>query len=114
MNKVFWAIVAVDAALFVALLVAELTARAHPDGGREMGVIFGVILPGLFVAVAVLLYVLSKSLPLRVIALGMVAAPLLLIAGARLRSAWIDYQVRQNTAGADRRPPISRSDKSVQ
>jgi len=32
--------------------------RAHPDGGREMGLIFGVILPGIFVAVAVSLYVL--------------------------------------------------------
>ena len=104
MNKVFWAIVAVDAALFVVLLVAGLAARAHPDGGREMGLIFGVILPGIFVAVAVLLYVLSKSLPLRVIVLGMVAAPMLLIAGAHQRNAWIDYQIRHNTAGADRWP----------
>lgn len=63
MNKVFWAIVAVDAAIFVALLVAGLAARVHQDGGREMGLIFGVILPGIFVAVAVLLHVLSKSLP---------------------------------------------------
>ncbi len=104
MNKIFWAIVAVDAALFVALLVAGLTARAHPDGGREMGLIFGVILPGIFVAVAVLLYLLPKSLSLRLIALAMVAAPLLLIAGARLRSAWIEYQVRHNSAGTDRWP----------
>jgi hypothetical protein len=104
MNKVFWAIVAVDAALLVVLLVAGLTAGVHPDGGREMGLIFGVILPGLLIAAAVAVYVLSNSRAVRVVALAIVAAPLLLIAGAHLRSAWIDYQIRQNSTGADRRP----------
>ena len=104
MNKVFWVIVGVDAALFVALLVAGLTARAHPDGGREMGLIFGVILPGLLIAAAVSVYVLSNSRAVRVVALAIVAAPLLLIAGARFRSAWIDYHVRHDTSRADRWP----------
>ncbi len=102
MNKVFWTVVAIYAVIFIALLVDGLTARAHPDGGREMGLIFGVILPGLAIAAAVAVYVLSNSLVPRVIALASVAAPLLLLAGAHLRSAWIDYQIRHSTMGADR------------
>lgn len=99
MGKIFWAIVVTDAALFIALLISGLTAPAPPDGGREMGLTFGVILPGLLVALAVATYVLTSSPALRVAALGIVAGPGLLIAGAHLRNAWIDRQVRQNALG---------------
>ena len=102
MNKISWAIVAIDAALFIVLLVIGLTAPAPRDGTREMGLIFGVIIPGLLVALAVAAYALSSLRAVRVIALAIVAAPLLLIACAHLRSTWIDHQIRHDSGSVDR------------
>ncbi len=108
MQKVFWALVAVDAGLFLFLLIATLKQRAPADGGREMALFFGVLLPGAAVALAVVFYVLSSSTTWRLVALLNVAAPLLFIAAVHARSAYIDYAVRQDSmrqsASPERKP----------
>ena len=108
MQKLFWALVAVDAGLFLYLLIATLKQRSPADGGREMALLFGVLLPGALVALAVVLYVLSSSMAWRTVALLIVAAPLLFIAAVRARSAYIDYAVRQDLlrhgASSEREP----------
>lgn len=95
----FWAFVALDGALFAILVVLSIVDPGHPDGGREMGLIFAVIIPAIVIGGAVLLFVKAESSASRVAALIIVAGPGLLIGGARLRSAAIDYQVHQNSTG---------------
>lgn len=100
MNPIFWSVVALDAALFLGLLISMLVQRGgSADGGREMGIAFFVIAPLLLIGVAVLLYLFTRSPVWKVIALIIVAGPGLLLAGTRIRSAYIDYVVRQNALG---------------
>ena len=99
MNKVFWAVVAVDTALFLILLISGLMESGHADGGREMGLAFYVILPAIFIGLAVLMYVRSTSVIARWLALVIVAGPGLLIAGARVRDAYLSYSIRQDAEG---------------
>jgi hypothetical protein len=99
-TPIFWAFVALDGALFVILLVLGVTGPGTPDGGREMSLFFFVIVPAVIVGGAALLFLKAESSAWRMVALGIVAGPGLVIAGARLRNAVIDYQVRQNAAGS--------------
>ena len=96
MNKIFWAVVAVDAALFLFLLISGLTESGNSSGGREMGLAFFVILPGIFIGLAVLLFVRSTSTIARTLALLIVAVPGILIVGARVRDAYLNYLIRQD------------------
>ena len=104
MQKLFWALVAVDAGLFLFLLIATLKQRSPADGGREMALFFGLLVPGALVALAVLLYVLSSSTGWRMVALLMVAAPPVFIVAVRARSAYIDHLVRQKPPGPSASP----------
>ncbi|MEJ0038097.1 MAG: hypothetical protein WDO68_18800 [Gammaproteobacteria bacterium] len=100
MNPLFWSVVCLDAALFLGLLVSMLLQRdGSSNGGREMGIAFFVIAPLILIGVAVLLYVFSRSLTWKIVALIIVAGPGLFIAGGRIRNAYIDYVVRQNALG---------------
>jgi len=100
MNPFFWAVVALDLASFLGLLISMLVQRGGSEsGGREMGIAFFVIAPLLLIGVAVLLYVFTRSPVWKIIALIIVAGPGLFIAGGRIRSAYIDYVVRQNALG---------------
>jgi hypothetical protein len=100
MNPFFWAVVALDVALFLGLLISMLVQRGGSEsGGREMGIAFFVIAPLLLIGAAVLLYVFTRSPVWKIIALIIVAGPGLFIAGGRIRSAYIDYVVRQNALG---------------
>ena len=100
MTPTFWAFVALDAALFLILVVLGITGPGTPDGGREMSLIFFVVIPAIIVIGAAVLFTKAESFGLRLFALGVVAGPGLLVAAARLRSAAIDYRVRQNAAGS--------------
>lgn len=100
MTPIFWAFVALDAALLAILIVLGITSPATPDGGQEMSLIFFVIVPATIVAGAVLLFLKVESSVWRMVALVIAAGPGLLLAGTRLRSAVIDYRVRQNAAGS--------------
>lgn len=100
MNPIFWTVVGLDAALFLGLLISVLVQRGGSEsGGREMGIAFFVIVPALLIGAAVLLYLFARSPVWKVIALIVVAGPGLLIAGTQIRSAYIDYVVRQNALG---------------
>jgi hypothetical protein len=99
-TAIFWAVAVLDLALFLALLVLGVTGSGPPDGGRQMSLFFFVIVPAIIVGGAVLLFIKAESSLWRSIALVIVAGPGLLLAGARLRSAMIDYRVRQNAAGS--------------
>jgi len=107
MTPLFWIAVALDAAAFVILLVLGLTQSGPSDGGREMSLIFGVLVPGIVVGGGALLFLKSESTIGRATGLLIVGGPGLFLAGARLRSASIDYQVRQNSNGSGY---FSRSD----
>jgi hypothetical protein len=100
LNPIFWSVVCLDVALFLGLLISMLVQRGgSSDGGREMGIAFFVIAPLILIGVAVLLYVFSRALAWRIVALIVVAGPGLFIAGGQIRSAYIDYVVRQNALG---------------
>ena len=100
MNPIFWSVVCLDVVLFLGLLVSMLVQRGgSSSGGREMGIAFFVILPLILIGAAVLLQVYSRSLGWRIVALIIVAGPGLFIAGGQIRSACIDYIVRQNALG---------------
>jgi hypothetical protein len=100
MTPVFWGVVALDAALFVILVILGITDSGPNDGGREMAMIFSVFLPAIIIGGAVLLFVKSESSLWRTVALLIVAGPGLLIGGSRVRSAFISSQIRQNNAGS--------------
>jgi len=100
LTPIFWAAITLDAVLFVALIVLGMAQSGISDGGREMGMIFGVAIPAIVVGGGALLFLKTESTPSRAIGLFIVAGPGLLIAAARLRSAAIDYQVRQNSQGS--------------
>src|SRR4051812_14726192 len=85
MNPFFWAVVALDLALFLGLLISMLVQRGGSEsGGREMGIAFFVIAPLLLIGAAVLLYVFTRSPVWKIIALIIVAGPGLFIAGGRI------------------------------
>jgi len=96
----FWIAIALDAILVAVLLVLTLAGQGHDDGGREMTLVFSIIVPAIIVAGGALLFSKSKSPATRTVALLIVAGPALLIATTRLRSAVIDYHVRQNADGS--------------
>jgi len=99
MPFIFWSIAALDAALFLILLLSFSKQGANTSGGREMGVFFFVIVPCIILLVAVLLFIFSKTEFWRYIALFIVAGPGLFIAGSRIKSFYIDYRVTQNRLG---------------
>lgn len=100
LNPFFWSVVALDAALFLGLLVSLLVQPGgSADGGREMGIAFFVIAPLILIGGAVVLYVFSRSMAWKIAALIIVAGPGLFIAAGQIRSAYIDYVVRQNALG---------------
>jgi hypothetical protein len=100
MNVLFWIAIAVDAVLLVILLLLTAAGGGHDEGGREVTLVFSVIIPAIIVASGALLFVKAKSPATRTIALLIVAGPGLLVATTRLRSAAIDYRVRQNADGS--------------
>lgn len=100
MTPLFWIAVALDATLFVVLLVLGLTTKGPSDGGREMALFFYVLVPAVIVGGGVLLFLKSESTVWRLLALIIVAGPGLLLAGTRVRSAAIDYQIRKDAEGS--------------
>ena len=100
MIPLFWGVVALDFTLFVILVILGMASTGPSDGGREMSMIFFVIVPAVIIGSAVLLFVKSESSLWRTVALIIVAGPGLILAGTRVRDAYIRYQIRQNSAGS--------------
>jgi hypothetical protein len=100
-NPIFWSIAAIDAVLFVGIIVSILMqgGGANSSGGREMGLAFFGALPLLVLGVAVLIFVNSQSSLWKGVALLIVAGPGLFMAGNQIHNLYIDYLVRQNALG---------------
>ena len=99
MPIIFWSVAALDAALFLVLLLGFLKQGASSSGGREMGLFFAVFLPSVGLVAAALLFIFSRSDFWRFTALFIVAGPGLLIGGSKLRNAYYDYRSWQNHLG---------------
>jgi len=74
---VFWSIAAIDAALLLVMVIGTLThdGGGHNDGGREMGIFFFLIVPGVVLTFAVLLFIFTEHVVWRGIAILIVAGP---------------------------------------
>ena len=99
MPIIFWSVAALDAALFLFLLLSSLKQGANTSGGREMAIFYLVVVPCVVLLAAVLLFIFSKTDFWRYTALFIVAGPGLVIAGTQIKSFYIDYQVEQNRLG---------------
>jgi hypothetical protein len=100
LTLLFWTALVADAVLLVVLVALSLAGGGGHDGGREMAIVFSIVVPAVIVAAGALLFLWSTSNALRAVGLLIVAGPGLIVAGARLRSAYIDYRVRQNALGS--------------
>src|SRR5258708_37810582 len=99
MNKVFWIVLAVELVALACLFVAGMRSPSE-SGGREMGLVFGVVLPGVGLLIAALVYANARSSIAKYIAFGLAAAPLLILAVAWSRSFAINGAVAGATVNA--------------
>ncbi|MEO8805291.1 MAG: ankyrin repeat domain-containing protein [Burkholderiaceae bacterium] len=100
LGQAFWAIAAIDAVLLAVLLVMTLQQRSvQNDGGREMGLFFFIMLPGFVLALAMLLFHFSTSLPAKSIALFIVLVPGLYFAKQQIEGSIVDRRIEANRLG---------------
>lgn len=100
MNVLFWSVVALDALLFLFILISTATSPgATSNGGREMGMFFFGIVPLVALALAATLFYFSRSLVWKSVALLVVLGPGLYYANLKIRDTLIDYRIRQNHLG---------------
>jgi len=96
----FWAIAAIDAVLLAVLLVMSLQQRSSQnDGGREMALFFFIMLPGFVLALAMLLFHFSTSLPAKSIALFVVLVPGLYFAKLQIENRIVDRSIEADRLG---------------
>jgi len=88
-----------DAALVLFLLLNSLKQGANTSGGREMAIFYLVVVPGIVLVAAMLLFIFSKTDFWRFTALFIVAGPGLFFAGAQVKNFYIDYRVTQDRLG---------------
>lgn len=99
MPIIFWSIAALDAALFLLLLLSFSKQGASSSGGREMGMFFFVLVPCVVLLATALVFIFSRTDFWRYTALFIVAGPGLFIGCSLVRTAYIDYRVIQNRLG---------------
>ena len=98
LGQAFWAITAIDVVLLVVFLVMAPQQRSvQNDGSREMALFYFIMLPGLVLVLAMLLFHFSTSLPAKCIALFIVVAPGLYFAKSQIEG-WIIAAVSKRTA----------------
>ncbi len=101
LGQVFWAIAAIDAALLAVFIVMTLQ---HPggqnDGGREMGIFYFNVVPGVALVLAMLLFHFSTSLPAKSIALLIVLVPGIYFAKVQIEERIVERRVEANLSGA--------------
>jgi hypothetical protein len=96
-NKIFWSIAAAEAVFFVILVVMTATQNGqNADGGKEMGIAFGGILPFLILAIACLIYWKTTSPALHVILLVAITIPSIWLAARWIREPFL---ARDSAAG---------------
>lgn len=100
LGQVFWAIAAIDAALLAVLLVMTLQQPSvQNDGGREMGLFYFIMLPGLALVLAMLLFHFSTSLPAKWVALFIVVMPGLYFAKSQIEHRIVDRAIAADRIG---------------
>jgi hypothetical protein len=75
MTKAFWLLAAADALGLTVLLLLGLNSKGHNDGGREMGIVFFVILPMLILAATVAVFSTVSLALVRWLCLAVVTIP---------------------------------------
>jgi hypothetical protein len=75
MAKAFWILAALDGLALLTQLTLGLNEKGHNDGGREMGLMFFVLLPLLILAGTCLAFAWLPFTPLRWLLLAVVALP---------------------------------------
>lgn len=95
-NKIFWSVAALEALFFVVVFLMTVTQGGqHTDGGREMSIAFGAILPFLILGIASLIYWKTSSPALHIVLLVVVTIP-----AAWLASRWISEPFAARSAEA--------------
>ncbi len=99
---VFWCVAAIDAILLLVLIIGTLTHEGggHNDGGREMGIFFFLIVPGVALALAVLLFIFTEQVVWRGIAILIVAGPGLYFLAYQANSLKDSFFYRQEQRGS--------------
>jgi hypothetical protein len=90
LNKIFWAVVAVEALFFVIAFVLTANESGHSDGGKEMSLGFQIGVPFLILGVACLIYWKTHSPALHVVLLLLVSVPLVLLAAHWMRTSAVE------------------------
>nr|WP_295769674.1 hypothetical protein [Rhodoferax sp.] len=99
-SQVFWAITAIDATLLIVFLVMAPQQRSvQNDGSREMGIFYFIILPCCVLALAMLLFHFSASLPAKWVALFIVAAPGLYFAKSQIEHRIVERRMEADQLG---------------
>ena len=98
--RVFWPIALIDAVVLVVLLVMTLQQRpVQNDGGREMGLFFFVLLPGIVLAIVMLLFHFSTSMTAKWLALVIAVVPGLYFAKSQIEGKLSDRTIEANRIG---------------
>jgi len=98
--QVFWGVTALDAALLLlALLVSLQDSGGARDGGREMGLVFFVLLPAGVLGLAALAFHFSGSIAVRAMALVVVLLPGLWWAKVQVDEVLTTRRMAANRAG---------------
>ena len=95
LNKIYWSIVIIEVLAFLVLFVATLGPSPNAggnDGGKEMNLVFGIILPMVVLGVVSLIYWKTSSQVLHVILLLVVTAPVALMANVWIIRPWMDQR----------------------
>lgn len=102
----FWLFVAVDAAAIGLVFVLGLAAAGPSRTDPVAVVVATLVVPGALLAGAIALFLRSPSPALRVLACVVAAAPLGVLAGARLLAGW---QAQANPGGIHGETPLTRA-----
>lgn len=91
MERTFWALVAIDGLALVFLILTALTSERSVAVGRSLSTATLIVLPGLLLGGAILLFTATRSLVARAAALVLAWMPWLLIVagkGSLLAEEW--------------------------
>lgn len=93
-NKIFWGIAAAEALFFLIAVTLTLNQSGqNPDGGKEMGIVFGGILPFLILCVISLIYWRTRSSAVHIVLLIAVIVPAAMLAAQWLSGPLMDRDI---------------------
>ena len=101
MNIAFWTIAAIEGIVLVVVCVMFLADgnKGNHDGGRSMGLVFFLLIPGAIWLLALLLHFFFTSAVMRGVALLIVISPAIILAIAKGDDFYNTYQASQRVQG---------------